>query len=232
VYVAVYVDDLSFAMKNPNELVELLVNKHKFKLKGTRSIAAFHLGCDFFHDEDDVLCMAPKKYIEKMIDGYERMFGEKPKMNVTSPLEKGDHPEIDTTELLEPKQIQMYQSLVGSMQWAVSLGRLDIVTAVMTLSGFRALPRQGNLDRVQHFVGYLAKMKHAVIRFRVSEPDYSDLPHYQYDWEKSIYGDVTEDIPTDAPKPLGKYVLLTHYLYANLYHDMLTGRSISGILHF
>jgi hypothetical protein len=43
---------------------------------------------------------------------------------------------------------------------------------------------------------------------------------------------VTEDIPTDAPKPLGKYVLLTHYLDANLYHDMLTGRSVSGILLF
>ncbi len=176
--------------------------------------------------------MAPRKYIEKVIDGYERMFGEKPKMNVTSPLEKGDHPEIDTSALLEPKQIQMYQSLIGSMQWAVSLGRLDIATAVMTLSGFRALPRQGHLDRAKRIVGYLAKMRHAVIRFRVSEPDYSDLPWFEYDWEKSIYGNVHEDIPTDAPIPLGKYVLLTHYLDANLYHDMLTGRSVSGILHF
>jgi hypothetical protein len=103
----------------------------------------------------------------------------------------------------------------------------------MTLSGFRALPRQGHLERAQRVVGYLAKMKHAVIRFRVSEPDYSDLPHYyQYNSKKSIYGDVMEDIPTDAPKPLGKYVLLTHYLDANLYHDMLTGRSVSGMLHF
>jgi hypothetical protein len=83
-YVAVYVDDFAFAMKNPSELVELLVDKHKFKLKGTGSIA-FHLGCDFFRDQDDVLCMAPKKYIDKMIDGYERMFGEKPKMNVYFP---------------------------------------------------------------------------------------------------------------------------------------------------
>jgi hypothetical protein len=75
-------------------------------------------------------------------------------------------------------------------------------------------------------------MRHAVIRFRVSEPDYSDLPYSEYKWEKSIYGDVKEDIPTDAPEPLGNYVLLTHYLAANLYHDMLMGRSVSGILHF
>ena len=230
-YVAVYVDNLAFAMKDPNELVKQLVNKHKFKVKGTGSIS-FHLGCNFFRDEDNVLCMAPKKYIEKMIDRYQRMFGEKPKMNVYSPLEKSDHPEINTSKLLEPKQIQMYQSLVGSMQWAVSLGRLDIATAVMTLSGFRALPRQGHLDRAKRIIGYLAKMKHAVVRFRVAEPDYSDLPYYEYDWEKSIYGDVKEDVPTDAPEPLGKYVLLMHYLDANLYHDMLTGRWVSGILHF
>jgi hypothetical protein len=176
--------------------------------------------------------MAPRKYIDKMIDGYERMFGSKPKLNVLSPLEKGDHPEIDTSDLLEPKEIQMYQSLVGSMQWAVSLGRLDIATAVMTLSGFRAIPRVGHLERAKRVVGYLAKMKHAVIRFRVSEPDYTDLPEYEYDWEQTVYGDVKEDLPTDAPEALGNYVTLTHYLDANLYHDMLTGRSVTGILHF
>ncbi len=31
--------------------------------------------------------------------------------------------------------------------------------------------------------------------------------------------------------PLGKSVTLTHYVDANLYHDMLTGRSVTGILH-
>jgi hypothetical protein len=114
----------------------------------------------------------------------------------------------------------------------VALGRLDIATAVMTLSGFRALPRQGHLERAQRVVGYLAKMKYAVIRFRGSELNYSDLPSFEYNWEKLVCGDVKEDIPTDAPKLLGKYVLLTHYLDANLYHDMLTGRSVLGVLHF
>jgi hypothetical protein len=38
-------------MEDHNELVELLVDKYKFKLKGTGSIA-FHLGCNFFHDKD------------------------------------------------------------------------------------------------------------------------------------------------------------------------------------
>ena len=75
-----------------------------------------------------------------MIDGYINMFKEKPKMKFSLPLEKNDHPELDTSELIDEKCIQQYQSLVGSLQWAFSIGRIDITTAVMTLSSFRAVP--------------------------------------------------------------------------------------------
>jgi hypothetical protein len=36
------------------------------------------------------------------------MFDEPPKQVVTSPLEKGDNPELDTSELLDFKGIAMY----------------------------------------------------------------------------------------------------------------------------
>jgi hypothetical protein len=35
----------------------------------------------------------------------------------------------------------------------------------------------------------------------------------------------------DAPEPLGNYVTLSHYVDANLMHDVATGRSVIGILH-
>jgi Reverse transcriptase (RNA-dependent DNA polymerase) len=96
-YIAVYVDDLAIAMKNPKEFTDVLENKHKFKLKGTRPIA-FHLGMNFTRDDDGMLCISPTKYIEKLIKNYEKSFGMKPK-EFASPLEKGDHPELDTLEL-------------------------------------------------------------------------------------------------------------------------------------
>ena len=74
-------------------------------------------------------------------------------------------------------------------------------------------------------------MKHATIRVRTEEPDYSDIPDPDYDWSYSIYGNVKELKPSDAPEPLGKRVTLTTYVDANLYHDMLTGRSVTGVLH-
>ena len=230
-YIAVYVDDLAIAARNPQEIATQLTEQYCFKLKGTGPIT-FHLGCDFYRDDDGVLCMAPRKYIDKMIDGYVQLFGEKPKQNVWSPLEKGDHPELDDSEFLEEKGIHQYQSLIGSMQWAVSLGRMDIATAVMTLSSFRPAPRIGHLERAQRVVGYLARMKHFTLRFRTDEPDFSDLPDQDFDWAHSVYGNVRELLPTDAPTPLGRYVQLYHYVDANLYHDMLSGRSVTGIVHF
>ncbi|MEC8171189.1 MAG: reverse transcriptase domain-containing protein, partial [Candidatus Thermoplasmatota archaeon] len=139
-YVGVYVDDLAVAMRDPKTLLNKLVDVYKFKLKGTGPLE-FHLGCDFYRDDEGVLCMHPRKYIERMTDNYERIFGEKPKTNIRSPLEKGDHPECDTSELLGPEGTTHYQSLIGQFQWAISLGRLDVATAVMTMSSFRSAPR-------------------------------------------------------------------------------------------
>ena len=230
-YVAVYVDDLCIASKDPQTIVDVLQKQHKFKLKGTGTIA-YHLGMDFYREPDGTLCLAPKKYIEKMIGSFEQMFGHTPRETVTSPIEKGDHPELDVTELLDQDGVVMYQSLIGALQWVVTIGRFDVQTAVMTLSSFRAAPRRGHMERVKRIYGYLAKMRNAAIRIRTDIPDYSGLPDQVLDWSRSVYGELEEMLPTDAPKPLGKPVVFTHYVDANLMHCLATGRSVTGILHF
>ena len=229
-YIGVYVDDLAMAMKDPKTFANVLIEKYKFKLKGTGELE-FHLGCDFYRDEFGVLCMHPRKYIARMVESFERMFGHKPRTNVTSPLEKGDHPECDTSPLLEQQGVTNYQSLVGQLQWVITLGRMDIATAIMSMSSFRSAPRKGHLDRIKRICGYLYKMKEACLRFRTGLPDYSDLVVPDYDWSESVYGNPVEIIPDDAPEPLGLPVILTHYVDANLYHDMMTGRSVTGIIH-
>ena len=78
------------------------------------------------------------------------MFGSKPKLAYASPIEKGDHPELDTSELLDMDGLRKYQSMIGALQWiVVTISRFDITTAVMTMSGFRVAPRQGHLDRLK-----------------------------------------------------------------------------------
>jgi hypothetical protein len=62
-------------------------------------------------------------------------------------------------------------------------------------------------------------------------PDYSDIPDPPHDWAYTCYAGAREELPVNAPPPLGKAVLTTSYVDANLYHDLISGRSVTGILH-
>ena len=69
-----------------------------------------------------------------MVETYIRLFGKKAKELYSSPLDKGDHPELSTSYLLDADRIQKFQSMTGAMQWAISIGCFGIATAIMFLS--------------------------------------------------------------------------------------------------
>ena len=108
-----------------------------------------------------------------MMDTYTCLFGAPPSTRVHSPAEANDHPELDDSELLDAEGTQQYQSLIGMLQWIISIGRFDVQTAVMTLSSFRACPRRGHLDRAKRIFGYIRKFDNATIRVRTHISDYS-----------------------------------------------------------
>jgi hypothetical protein len=93
-------------LKDPAGIIRALTEDYKFKLKGT-GLIEFHLGCNFFCDEEGVSCFTPCKYINKLIASYEPMFWSKLKTNkITSALVKEDHPQIDDSAFLEEEGIQ------------------------------------------------------------------------------------------------------------------------------
>ena len=227
-YIGVYVDDLEIASKDPQQILDDLMKIYKFHLKGSGPLE-FHLGCDFFRDRDGVLCQSPKKYIQRMVDNYSRLFGKQPR-HYKTPLERGDHPELDDSEFLDADEIKIYQSLIGSLQWAVSLMRFDISPAVVSLAGQRTAPRKGHLERAKRIIGYLSGMKDATLRYRTERPDFSGLDETQYDWDGTMYEDLEEEIPVFAPPPKGKIVDTTTYTDASLYFDVTSGKSLQGNL--
>jgi hypothetical protein len=77
-----------------------------------------------------------------MIANYTQLFYTMPK-NYTTPMEEGDHPKLDTLEL-DQDGIRLYQSLVGALQLAATLGCFDILVGVTTISSFCVAPRQGH----------------------------------------------------------------------------------------
>ena len=121
----------------------------------------YHLGCDNYKlDKDGKLVAQPTKYINKFLDSYRKMFQNENFINAKSPLEKNDHPELDNSELCNEEQITKDMSMIGQLQWAIMLGRYDILAQVMFMSRFRLAPKVGHLERMKRLYGYLAKTKH------------------------------------------------------------------------
>ena len=229
-YIAVYVDDLAIAAKDPQAFCNELKKKYNLKLKGVGPLE-YHLGCTYKKDPDGTLAADPRRYVNKILESYERMFMEKPRKS-RPPLEGGDHPELDTSELCDEHQTKQFQTLIGQLQWLISLGRFDIAVHVMSLSRFRSQSRKGHLDRAKRIVGYLLFLPDGAIRFRTGEPDFSSLRDQEYDWTRTVYSGACEQIPHDIPKPLGKHVQTTHYVDAHLHHDLATGKAVTAVLHF
>jgi hypothetical protein len=181
-------------------------------------------------DEDGTLCFGARTYCNRLVKNYESMFGEKPR-EYSAPLEPKDHPELDMSDELPEDGIKKYQSLIGALQWAVSLCRIDIHCAVMTMGRFRAAPRVGHLERVKRICGYLRKFPDAALRFHVRIPTALHDEPRANDWEYAVYGCVTEELPTDMPVPRGHAVCMTTFVDANLNHDLTTGRAAMGVIH-
>ena len=156
-YIAVYVDDLAIAAKDPQAFCNELKKRYNLKLKGVGPLA-YHLGCTYKKDPDGTLAADPRR--------------------------------------------------------------------------FRAQPKKGHLDRAKRIVGYLLFLPDSAIRFRTGEPDLSSLKDQEYDWTRSVYSGACEQIPHDIPKPLGKHGQTTHYVDANLHHDLATGKVVTAVLHF
>ena len=85
-----------------------------------------------------------QKYIKEAVTRIESMFGVLTKSSM--PMAAGDHPEIDDSEVLSDDDHRKFQMLIGIMNWVVTIGRLDIAFATMSLSRFSACPRCGHLE--------------------------------------------------------------------------------------
>jgi hypothetical protein len=82
-------------------------------------------------------------------------------------------------------------------------------------------------------IGYLRKYKTGAICICTGVPNYSSLGDTpQYDWMSSVYGNVTEKLPSNAPASLGIEVTITTYVGTNIYHNWTTGHAVTGTLDF
>jgi hypothetical protein len=135
--------------------------------------------------------------------------------------------------LLDALGNKQYESLIGALQWLVTLERFDIHLSVATMSRYRCAPGQGHLKQLKHIYSYLRRNPSCAISIRIKIPNHEALATpVQYDWTTLVYGIVTLELTSDQPIPRGKLTCTTTYQDSNLYHDLVTRRAMSGKIHF
>ena len=80
---------------------------------------SYHLGADYFEDTDGTFVSQPRKYICKLTETYNRLFNEEPSKDQKTPLEKNNHQQQDTSEILEGDMAAKCLTMVGQLHWLV-----------------------------------------------------------------------------------------------------------------
>jgi len=178
--------------------------------------------------------MSSEKYCASAVANVEKILEEKGRRLLSrcvTPIASGYRPEMDTTPELKADGLQWYQELVGTLRWAVELGRVDILLETSMMSSHLALPREGHLEQVLHIFGYLKNHKKIRLMFDCKEPMINSNKFKEYDWF-DFYRGVKESIPSDMPPPRGNAVTMCVFVDADLAGDKLNRRSQTGILIF
>ena len=176
------------------------------------------------------------KYVEAAVRNFKQFlrnnFNNKYKLmcHTPNPFPLGYEPGTNISPLLPPDEASYFQTIVGVMQWMIEFGGINIATKVSLLSSFLAMPCQGHLLNALHIMAHL-KWKHN--SRLVLDPTYPEINEDDFkakeDW-KPFYGDVKEAIPSNAPKPLGREVVLRMFADSDHACEKATRRSRSGFM--
>jgi hypothetical protein len=98
------------------------------------------------------------------------------------------------------------------------------------MSRFNMTPREGHLKAVKRILLYLKTFPKGRLIIDTAYPDNSIYPVEDHPNWKDFYADAEEEIPNDLPVSKGPKVRMTAYVDADHAHDLVTRRSITGIL--
>ena len=231
-YIATHVDDIIIASKCPQDYVALI--EQEYALRNIEPDPSYYLGSRLKRRPDGKLQMNMEEYCKEMIRKYESKHNTCLKKE-TIPMPTDAKPEIDTTDLLNETDHKDFQHIIGMGQWLVIRGRIDITYAVSSLSRFSTSPRQGHLKLARKILGYLKKYPKKGILINPEPPtfsDYKDTPDENFEDFSHQYKYFHEEKDPRFPDQTIPELKVTIFCDADHAHDLVTGRSITGILAF
>ena len=78
-----------------------------------------------WRDDNVSLALSARTYVKNVMERFETIFGSELKLQ-KAPMSDAYHPETDDTPLLDARGAALYHGLVGSANWAVTLGCFNI----------------------------------------------------------------------------------------------------------
>ena len=70
---------------------------------------------------------------------------------VETSLSSGYRPELDSSKELTPRQVSLYQGLIGTLRWMCELRRVEILMLVCLLSSYLMSSSIGRLEEAIHY---------------------------------------------------------------------------------
>jgi hypothetical protein len=226
-YISTYVDDFLITAKDPWVYMRKL--QEIYVIKDPKPPDSY-LGATYNGHPNKTWSITASDYIKEDIRQIEKRL-EITLREEKTPMKTDDHPEEDSSEILDNDMHREYQSLMGMLQWTVSLCRVDICYAVSSLSRFCACPRKGHLSRALHIWGYLKKYPNRCINI---DPSPAKIPGQAIDCSllsaSDQYAYAHEELNPKFPAPMGEESTASIYFDSAHAHDKKTGRSISGVV--
>ena len=231
-YIATHVDDVIVASKNPQQYISLI--EQEYALRNIEVDPSYYLGARLTKRPDGKILMNMDEYCKEIIRKYENKHDiTLKKENLPIPAES--HPEMDTSDILNPEEHKEYQHIIGVGQWLVIRGRIDITYAISSLSRFATCPRKGHLTLARKILGYLKKYPKKGILIDPTPPiiqENPQTPREKFEEFGHQYQYFEEELDPKFPKPKVKELDITIFCDADHAHDLVTGRSITGIIAF
>lgn len=139
------------------------------------------------------------------------------------------HPGLDQLDFLNEEHAAIFRSIIGSLNWLITLGRWDIYHATNTLSRYGISPRITHMQAAFRILGYLSKFPDSKTLFDTKFHKQEPHPIKDVNWREP-YPDAEEKIPHDTPDSRGNIVKMTVYVDADHAYDQVTRRYVTEIL--
>ena len=123
--IATFVDDILVWSRKPMKIIEAL--KNSYELKGV-GVPEYYLGGnveqlnEHWSKQGITMGFSSRTYVGNIIPKFEALFNQELK-RIKTPMAEDYHPEIDESPELSPDEASKYRSVIGSLNWIITLGR-------------------------------------------------------------------------------------------------------------